>query len=66
MTSASTLIAPITIEYGDNLTCYYEYFSQEVYNIKYEFIDLNLSNIVQTKGSFRIIHFLETLYNIYH
>ncbi len=49
----------MTITTGDTLSCYYEYFAQELYEIKYEMPDLNISTIIQTKGNLKFSKFVE-------
>jgi hypothetical protein len=49
----SFLQGPITITQGDTLSCYYEYFAQELYAIKYEIPDLAISSIIQTNGNLK-------------
>jgi hypothetical protein len=51
--SATSTHGSMTITTGDTLSCYYEYFAQELYEIKYEMPDLNISAIIQTNGNLK-------------
>jgi hypothetical protein len=57
--SAISTQGSMTITTGDTLSCYYEYFAQELYEIKYEMPDLNISTIIQTKGNLKFSKFVE-------
>ena len=51
-------LSSATVQYGGVLTCYYEYFSQELLYISYEIDELNITNTVQTQGN-SIVRFLQ-------
>ena len=57
--SAISSQGPMTITTGDTLSCYYEYFAQELYEIKYEMPALNISAIIQTNGNLKFSKIVE-------